>query len=90
MRDWFNAEIVFKTRDSCAICANFNEIKNKKFYDALLKSDARGDGKQEFFLCGLSDIFSVLKTAIGVLFIAMNRKVKKPFENVFDISQIIT
>ena len=59
MRDWFNAEIVFKTRDSCAICANFNEIKNKNFYDALLKSDARGDGKQEIFLCGLMRLWNV-------------------------------
>ena len=27
----------------------FNEIKNKIFLDALAKSDARWDGKQEFF-----------------------------------------
>jgi len=32
---------------------NFNEIKNKFFLDALSKSDARWDGKQENFLHGL-------------------------------------
>jgi len=32
---------------------NFNEIKNKFFFDALSKSDARWDGKQENFLYGL-------------------------------------
>ena len=30
----------------------FNEIKNKIFLDALSKSDARWDGKQEYFLYG--------------------------------------
>ena len=29
-----------------------NEIKNKIFHDALSKSDARWDGKEEFFLYG--------------------------------------
>ena len=30
-------------------CIKFNEMKNKIFLDALSKSDARWDGKQEFF-----------------------------------------
>ena len=31
----------------------FNEMKNKIFLDALSKSDAQWDGKQDFFLYGL-------------------------------------
>ena len=32
----------------------FNKIKNKILLDALFKSDARGDGKQESLLYGLN------------------------------------
>ena len=38
-----------KTIHCSAKCIKFNEIKNKIFLDALSKSDARWDGKQEFF-----------------------------------------
>ena len=42
-----------KTIKCSAKYIKFNEIKNKIFLDALLKSDARWDGKQEIFLYGL-------------------------------------
>ena len=43
-----------KTINCSAKYIRFNEIKNKIFIDALSKSDARCDGKQEFFLYSLS------------------------------------
>ena len=42
-----------KKTNSSAKFIKFNDIKNENFLDALFKSDARWDGKQEIFLYGL-------------------------------------
>ena len=48
-----------KTVNCSAKFIKFNEVENKIFLDALFKSDARWDGKQEIFLYGLISIMKI-------------------------------